>query len=38
MRLSLVVKAGDGVRNGAFESVRIGEEPAPVKAGVRLAS
>jgi hypothetical protein len=37
MRLSLMVQAGAGVRDGAVESVRIGEEPAPAKAGVRLA-
>ena len=38
MRLSFVVETGDSVRDGAFESVGIGEEPAPAKAGMRLAS
>ena len=33
-----MVEAGDCVRDGAGESIGIGEEPAPAKAGVRLAS
>ena len=30
--MSFVVEVGDSVRDGAFESVGIGEEPAPAQA------